>query len=243
MLPYIIMDLPIFGSEQIPSKASALVVTGIVKVQSTLCQVPILFSTTDSWHEFDEKISKDVLDNKYSSYSISYVCKSVDVLLTKSTWNIFLHFIKTQCRDQMVFINVTGSPSLLTDKLCGYNFLSSTASRTAKSSSALGRSSGVAPKEDDTSKTQEEGERNEKLSTMPRSERECSMRKIVSELLKESKCEKCNTKHKHILLCHATEVDLSLEKKLRPACSTTEMRNFSIRGMVFSMFLAMLPYY
>ena len=107
------------GSEQIPSKASALIVTGIAKVQSTSCQVPILFSTTDSWHEFDEKISKDVLENKYSSYSISYVCKGVDVLLTKSTWNIFLHFIKTQCPDQMVFINVTGSPSLLTDKLCG----------------------------------------------------------------------------------------------------------------------------
>ena len=73
------------GSEQIPSKASALIVTGIVKVQSTSCQAPILFSTTDSCHEFDEKISKDVLDNKYSSYSISYVCKGVDVLLTKST--------------------------------------------------------------------------------------------------------------------------------------------------------------
>ena len=62
-----------FGSKQIPSKASALIVTGIVKVQSTSCQVPILFSTTDSWHEFDEKISKDVLDNKYLSYSISVV--------------------------------------------------------------------------------------------------------------------------------------------------------------------------
>ena len=35
------------------------------------------------------------------------------------------------------------------------------------------------------------------------------MRKIVSELLKESKCEKCNTKHKHILFDHAIEVDLS----------------------------------
>ena len=214
------------GSEHIPSKASALIVTGIVKIQSISCQVPILFSTTDSWHEFDENISKDVLDNKYSSYSISYVCKGVDVLLTKSTWNIFLHCIKTQCPDQMVFINVTGSLSLLTGKLCGYNFLSSTASKTAKSSSALGSSSGVALEEDDTSKTQEEGERNEKLSTMPRSERESSMRKIVSELLKESKCEKCNTKHKHVLLDHAIEVDLSLEKKLKPTCSTTEMQNF-----------------
>ena len=104
--------------------------------------------------------------------------------------------------------------------------MSLTASKTAKSSSASGSSSGVAPKEDDTSKTQEEGERNEKLSTMPGSERESSMRKIVSELLKESKCEKCNTKHKRILLDPATEVDLSLEKKLRPTCSTTEMRNF-----------------
>ena len=232
------------GSEQIPSKASALIVTFIVKVQSTSCQMPILFSTTDSWHEFDEKISKDVLDDKYSSYSISYVCEGVDVLLTKSTWNIFLHFIKTQCPDQMVFINVTGSPSLLTDKLCGYNFLSSTTSKTAKSSSASGSSSGVAPKEDVTSKTQEEGERNEKLSTMPRSEaRESSMRKIVAEFLKESKCEKCNTKHKHILSDHAIEVDLSLEKKLRPACSTTEMRIFLDKRNGFSMFLAMLPYY
>ena len=75
------------GSKHIPSKASALIVTGIVKIQSISCQVPILFSTTDSWHEFDENISKDVLDNKYSSYSISYVCKGVDVLLTKS-WSV-----------------------------------------------------------------------------------------------------------------------------------------------------------
>ena len=94
----------LLGSEQIPSKASARIVTGTVKVQSTSCQVPILFSTTDSWHEFDEQISKDVLDNKYSSCSFSYVCKGVDVLLTKSTWNIFLLFIKTQCPDQMVTV-------------------------------------------------------------------------------------------------------------------------------------------
>ena len=38
----------LLGSEQIPSKDSALIVTGIVKVQSTSCQVPILFLTTDS---------------------------------------------------------------------------------------------------------------------------------------------------------------------------------------------------
>ena len=47
------------------------------------------------------------------------------------------------------------------------------------------------------------------------------MRKIVSELLKESKCEKCNTKH--ILLCHAVKIDLLLDKKLR---SITEIQNF-----------------
>ena len=51
--------------------------------------------------------------------------------------------------------------SLLTDKLCSYNFLSSTASKTAKSSATSGSSSSAAPKEDDTNKTQEEGERNE----------------------------------------------------------------------------------
>ena len=135
-------------SEQIPSKASALIVTGLVKVQSTSCQVSILFSRTNSWHEFDEKKSKDVLDNKYSSCSISYVCKGVDVLFTKSTWNIFLHFVKTHCLDQMVFINVTGSRSLLAVKLCSCNFLSST----AKSSAASGSSSSVAPKEHDTEK-------------------------------------------------------------------------------------------
>ena len=97
----------LLGSEQIPSRSSTVIVTGVVKVQSTSYQVPIFFSTTDSWHEFDEKISKDVLDDKYSSYSISYVCKGVDVLLTKSTWNIFLHSIKTQCPYQMVTIVTT----------------------------------------------------------------------------------------------------------------------------------------
>ena len=116
--------------------------------------MPFLFSTTDSWHEFDEKISNDVLDNKYSSYSFSYVCKGVDVLLTKSTWNVLLHFIKTQCSDQMVTM------SLLTDKLFGYNFLSWTASETAKSSAASRSSSSAAPKEDDTNKTEEREMRN-----------------------------------------------------------------------------------
>ena len=47
----------------------------------------------------------------------------------------------------------------------------------------------------------------------------------MSELLKESKCEKYNTKHKHILLDHAIEIDLSLDKKLRTTCSTTEIQN------------------
>ena len=78
---------------------------------------------------------------------------------------------------------------------------------------------------DDTNKTQEEGERNEKPSTMSRSERESSMRKIVSELLKESKCEKYNTIHKHILLNLAIEIDLSSDKKLRTTCSSTEIQN------------------
>ena len=82
-------------------------------------------------------------------------------------------------------------------------------------------------------------------------QKESSMRKIVSELLKESKCEKCNTKHKHILLDHA--IDLSLEKikisrfVIREKIETSLQHNkcgiFSIRRMVFSMFLAMLPYY
>ena len=96
----------------------------------------------------------------------------MSVLLTKSTWNIFLHFIKRQCPDQMVTM------SLLTDKLCSYNFLSLTASKTTKSFAASRSSSGVVPKEDDTNKTQEEGEINEKLSTMSRSERDSSVRKL-----------------------------------------------------------------
>ena len=98
--------------------------------------------------------------------------------------------------------------------------------KAAKSSAASGSSSSVAPKEGDTNKTQEEGERNEKLSTMSTSERESFMRKIVSKLLKESKCEKYNTKHKHILLDHAIEIDLSSDKNLRTTCSTTEIQNF-----------------
>ena len=100
----------LLGSKQIPSKASALIVTGLVRVQSSSCQVPILFSTTDSWHEFDEKISKDLLDDKYSSYSISYVCKGVDVLLTNSTWNVFLHFMKTHSAQIKLFSSMSLVP-------------------------------------------------------------------------------------------------------------------------------------
>ena len=81
--------------------------------------------------EFHKQILTDMLSNKYSSFSLSYLYKDADVLLTNHTWKIFIHFIQTQCTDKTVFINVTGSSSLK-DKL-SYKFLSSSSSNSSKS--------------------------------------------------------------------------------------------------------------
>ena len=64
-------------------------ITGLVKVEGSKCQTPVLFSISASWEEFHKQILTDVLSNKYSSFSLSYLHKGADVLLTKHT--LFKH--------------------------------------------------------------------------------------------------------------------------------------------------------
>ena len=40
---------------------------------------------------------------------MTYSCKNTQVLLNKDTWAVFIHFLKTQCEDQTVFINLASS--------------------------------------------------------------------------------------------------------------------------------------
>ena len=101
-------------------------------MEGSKCQTrTVLFSISDSWEEFHKQILTDVLCNKYSSFSLFYLWKGADVLLTKHTQKVYIHFIQTQCTDKTVFINVTGSSSLK-DKL-SYKFLSSSSSSSSKS--------------------------------------------------------------------------------------------------------------
>ena len=48
-----------------------------------------------------------------SSGTTSDSCKNTQVLLNKDTWAVFIHFLKTQCEDQTVFINLACSNFLL----------------------------------------------------------------------------------------------------------------------------------
>ena len=208
-------------------------ITGLVKVEGSKCQTPVLFSILDSWEEFHKQILTDVLCNKYSSFSLSYLCKGADVLLTKRTWKIFIHFIQTQCTDKTVFINVNGSSSLK-DKL-SYKFLSPSSSSSSKSlvsidsaSSNPASSSKELSKEGNIIQQLDEENWSEKfISSLSRTDRESVIRKLIVNLLKpDTKCDKCSHKHKQCLVDHSKEIDSSLEKKMRSLLTQTEMRNF-----------------
>ena len=66
-------------------------------------RIPVLFSTADKWEDFYKKIFS-ALNNKCSNFSMTYSCENTQVLLNKDTWAVFIHFLKTQCEDQTVFI-------------------------------------------------------------------------------------------------------------------------------------------
>ena len=157
-------------------------------MEGSKCQTPALFSISDSSEEFHKQMLTDVLCNKYSSFSLSYLCKGTNVLLTKHTWKIFLHFIQTQCTDKAVFINVTGSSSLK-DKL-SYKFLSSSSSSFSKSllssdnsSSNPASSSKELSKEENIIQQLDEENWSEKfISSLSRTDRESVIRKLIVNL-------------------------------------------------------------
>ena len=79
-------------------------------------RIPVLFSTADKWEDFYKKIFS-ALNNKCSSFLMTYSCKNTHVLLNKDTWAVFIHFLKTQCEDQTVFINLACSSASVNNKL------------------------------------------------------------------------------------------------------------------------------
>ena len=80
-------------------------------------RIPVLFSTADKWEDFYKKIFS-ALNNKCSSFSMTYSCKNTQVLLNKDTWAVFIHVLKTQwqCKDQTVFINLACSNASVNNK-------------------------------------------------------------------------------------------------------------------------------
>ena len=76
-------------------------------------RIPVLFSTADKWEDFYKKIFS-ALNNKCSSFSMTYSCKNTHVLLNKDTWAVFIH---TQCEDQTVSINLACSSASVNNKL------------------------------------------------------------------------------------------------------------------------------
>ena len=154
-----------------------------------------------------------MLCNKYSSFSLSYLCKGADVLLTKHTWKIH----KTQCTDKTVFINVTGSSSLK-DKL-SYNFPSSSSSSSSKSlvssdnasSNPASSSKELTEEENIVQQLDEENWSGKFISSLSRTDRESVIRELIVNLLKpDTKFDKCSHKHKECLVDHSKEVDSSL---------------------------------
>ena len=184
-----------------------------VKVEGSRCQIQVLFAISYSWEEFHKQILTDVFCNKYSSFSLSYLCKGADLLLTKHTWKIFIHFIQTQCSDKTVFINVTGSPSL--ENKLSYKFPSSSSSSDNASSNPASTSKELSKEENVIQQLDVENWSEKFISRLSRTDRESSViRKLIVNLLKpDTECDKCSHKHKQGLVDHSKEIDSSLEKK------------------------------
>ena len=93
-----------------------LLITALVESDEKNSRIPVLFSTADKWEDFYKKIFS-ALNNKCSSFLMTYSCKNTQVLLNKDTWAVFIHFLKTQCEDQTVSINLACSSASVNNKL------------------------------------------------------------------------------------------------------------------------------
>ena len=61
-----------------------LLITALVEFDGKNSRLPVLFSTADKWEDFYKKIFS-ALNNKCSSFSMTYSCKNTQVLLNKDT--------------------------------------------------------------------------------------------------------------------------------------------------------------
>ena len=74
------------------------------------------------------------------------------------------------------------------------------------------------------------------IAKLPRTDRESLVRQLVTKLISEVNCKTCKKHHKQCVV-NTNEIDELLEKTMRLACSSTEMRNFFDKKTCFSMFL------
>ena len=172
-------------------------------------RTPVLFSTADKWEDFYRKIFS-ALNNKCSSFSITYSCKNTQVLLNKDTWAVFIHFLKTQCEDQTVFINLACSSASVNNKL-RYGLAQSSdrpTSNAEKSRDPSGRSTqNILEKVDNDINWDEKS-----TAKLPRTDRESLVRQLVTKLISEVNCKICKKHHKQCVV-NTKEIDELLEKK------------------------------
>ena len=192
-------------------------------------RIPVLFSAADKWEDFYKKIFS-ALNNKCSSFSMTYSCKNTQVLLNKDTWAVqFIHFLKTQCEDQTVFINLACSSASVNNKL-RYGLVQSSdrsTSNAEKSRDPSGSTQNILEKVGNDINWDEKF-----IAKLPRTDRESLVRQLVTKLISEVNCKTCKKHHKQCVV-NTKEIDELLEKKMRLACSSTEMRNFFDKKNMF----------
>ena len=205
-----------------------LLITALVEFDEKNSRIPVLFSTAGKWEDFYKKIF-GALNNKCSSFSMTYSCKNTQVSLNKDTWAVFIHFLKTQCEDQTVFINLACSSASVNNKL-RYGLVQSSyrpTSNAEKSRDPSGSTQIILEKVENDINWDEKS-----IAKLPRTDRESLVRQLVTKLISEVNCKTCKKHHKQCVV-NTKEIDELLEKKMRLACSSAEMRNFFDKKNMF----------
>ena len=160
---------------------------------------------------------------------MTYSYENTQVLLNKDTWAVFIHFLKTQCEDQTVFTNLACSSASVNNKL-RYGLVQSSdrpTSNAEKSRDPSGSTQNILEKVENDINWDEKS-----IAKLPRTDRESLVRQLVTKLISEVNCKTCKKHHKQCVV-NTKEIDELLEKKMRLACSSTEMRNFFDKKNMF----------
>ena len=144
---------------------------------------------------------------------MTYSCKNTQVLLNKDTWAVFIHFLKTQCEDQTVFINLACSSSSVNNNYkLRYGLVQSSdrpTSNAEKSRDPSGRTQNILEKVKNDINWDETS-----IAKLPRTDRESLVRQLVTKLISEVNCKTCKKHHKQCVM-NTKEIDELLEKKMR----------------------------